>query len=152
MNNASPEQEYLKSLTLLFVEDEELTREIFSEFLSRLVGVLITAKNGAEGLDAWREHYPDIIITDIQMPVMDGLAMLREIRNIDKYKSVPVFIMTAYEEGDYLHQAIPLDVFEYVTKPLESDKFIESLLKCARHLLNEKNFRQARYEVVDRDS
>jgi len=152
MNNATPEREYLKTLTLLFVEDEELTREMFSEFLARLVGVLFTAKNGAEGLDACREHCPDIIITDIQMPVMDGLTMLREIRTLDKCKSIPVFVMTAYEEVDYLNRTFPLGVFEYVSKPLETGKFTESLFTCARHLLNEKKLGQARNEVVDSDS
>ncbi|MEI6827481.1 MAG: response regulator [Desulfuromonadales bacterium] len=82
MNNASPERDHLKSLTLLYVEDEELTREIFSEFLTRLVGVLITAKNGAEGLDAYREHCPDIVITDIQMPVMDGYELFGKLKKL----------------------------------------------------------------------
>ncbi|HIJ86294.1 MAG TPA: response regulator [Desulfuromonadales bacterium] len=148
MNNASPERDYLKSLTLLYVEDEELTREIFSEFLTRLVGVLITAKNGAEGLDAYREHCPDIVITDIQMPVMDGMTMMQEIRTLDTFKSVPIFIMTAFDQVDYLKRSIPLGVCEYVFKPLDPDKFTESLLSCSRRLLEEKKLRQAQDEVV----
>ena len=148
MSNTSQEREYLKSLTLLYVEDEELTREIFSEFLSRLVGVLITAQNGAEGLEAYREHNPDIIITDIQMPVMDGLAMIREIRDLEKIKSVPIFVMTAFEEVEYLKRSIPLGAFEYVVKPLDTGTFTESLLACARHLLEKKTQHQAQDEIV----
>jgi PAS domain S-box-containing protein len=148
MNNASQEREYLKSLTLLYVEDEELTREIFSEFLSRLVGVLITAQNGAEGLKAYREQSPDIVITDIQMPVMDGMTMIREIRDLDKIKSVPIFVMTAIDQVDYLKRSIPLGVCEYVFKPLDPGKFTESLLICSHRLLEEKNLRQAQNEVL----
>ncbi|MFZ4855804.1 MAG: ATP-binding protein [Desulfuromonadaceae bacterium] len=148
MNTISPEREYLKSLTLLYVEDEEFTREIFSEFLSRLVGVLITAKNGAEGLDAYRKHRPDIVITDVQMPVMDGMTMMREIRTLDEYKPVPIFVMTAFDQVDYLKRSIPLGVCEYVFKPLDPGKFTESLLICSRRLLEEKKLRQAREEVV----
>ena len=96
MNDVAEVQEYLKRLTVLCVEDEEGSREMCSQFLSRLVGIVVTAQNGAEALDAWRHHKPDIIITDIQMPVMDGLAMLDEIRCIDR--EVPVIIMSAFEE------------------------------------------------------
>lgn len=148
MNNASPERDYLKSLTLLYVEDDELTREIFSEFLSRLVGVLITAENGAEGLNAYQEHNPDIVITDIQMPVMDGMTMIHEIRTLDTFKPIPIFVMTAFDQVEYLKRSIPLDVCEYVFKPLDSAKFTESLLACSRRLLEEKKLRQAQDEVV----
>ena len=65
----------LKRLTVLYVEDDELTREMYSQFLTRMVGVLITAKDGKEGLVAYHEHKPDVIITDITMPVIDGLEM-----------------------------------------------------------------------------
>ena len=119
MNSLSPDQEYLKSLTLLYVEDENNTRKMGSEFLSRLVGMLITAKNGAEGLNAYREHNPDIVITDIQMPIMDGLTMIQKIRDLDNNRLVPVLVMSAFEQIDYLKRSIPLGAFDYVVKPLE---------------------------------
>ncbi len=142
MNSVSTDQEYLKNLTVLYVEDEDTTRKMCGEFLSRLVGVLVTAKNGAEGLSAYRECKPDIIITDIQMPVMDGFAMVREIRKLDDEKSTPIFVMTAFEQLDYLKSSINLGAFEYVVKPVDADKFTESLLECARRLLVENNLRQ----------
>ena len=129
-------QEHLKRLTVLFVEDGRASRELRSAFLSRLVGVLVTAINGAEGLDAWRQHKPDIIITDIQMPVMDGLAMLQEIRSVDR--AVPVIILSAFEEPEYLKQSIDLGVSGYVVKPVGVSRFTEALLKCAQGLLLEK--------------
>ena len=73
----------LSRLTVLYVEDEEVTRELYSLFLSSIVGVLITAENGAEGLKAYHRHQPDIIITDIMMPVMDGLEMLKQVRTLN---------------------------------------------------------------------
>ncbi len=148
MNSLSPDQEYLKSLTLLYVEDENNTREMGSEFLSRLVGMLITAKNGAEGLNAYREHNPDIVITDIQMPIMDGLTMIQKIRDLDNNTYVPVLVMSAFEQIDYLKRSIPLGAFDYVVKPLEPDKFTATLLACARHLLEKKTMHQAHDEIV----
>ena len=136
MNFSTEVRAYLKSLTVLFVEDEADVREQSRQFLSRLVGVLITAENGSEGLAAYREQKPDIIVTDIQMPVMDGLAMLQEIRSVDTW--VPVIMLTAFEATDYLKRSINLGVSGYVIKPIEIAKFIESLLKCARSLLVEK--------------
>ena len=134
---------HLKSLTVLYVEDEETTREIGSEFLSRLVGIVIKANNGEDGLKAYREHNPDIVITDIQMPVMDGLAMLREIRALDQGRSVPFIILTAFEEVEFLEKSIDLGVCKYVIKPVDIGKFQESLLECAHRLLVKKILRQA---------
>ncbi len=135
-------QAYLKRLTVLCVEDEEFSREICCEILSRLVGVLITAQNGAEGLEAWRQHKPDIIITDIQMPVMDGLSMLQEIRSVDQV--VPVIIMSAFEETEYLMRSIDLGVSGYAIKPINVSRITEALLKCAQGLLIENKLHQSR--------
>ena len=132
-------QKYLKSLTVLYVEDDDTIREMCSEFLARLVGILITAENGSKGLEAWRQHNPDIIVTDIRMPVMDGMSMLQEIRKHDT--SVPVIIMSAFEDSHYLKRSIDLGVSGYVVKPVELDKFTKLLLKCAHSLQMETKVR-----------
>ena len=127
---------YLKSLSVLYVEDDEATRELGGELLTRLIGVLITANDGLGGLNAYREHNPDIIITDIQMPVMDGLTMLQEIRSLDK--CIPVIVLSASEESEHLQNSINLGANGYVIKPINIAKMIESLQECARKLLLEK--------------
>ena len=132
VNDVTEIKSYLKRLTVLYVEDEEESREQCSEFLTRLAGVLVTAHNGAEGLDAWRQHKPDIVITDIRMPVMDGLTMLQEIRSGDR--TVPVIILSAFEEPEYLKRSIDLGVSGYVVKPVDVGRFTEVLLKCAQTL------------------
>ena len=137
MNNVSSEREFLKSLTVLYVEDEEFTREIFSNFMVRIFGEVVTAKNGVEGLAAYREQSPDIVITDIEMPLMDGIAMIKEIRNLDAHKSVPIFVMTAVEQVEYLQRSSSLGGCEYVFKPLDPGNFAESLFTCARRLLED---------------
>ena len=135
-------QLYLKNLTVLYVEDDESTRTMCAEFLSRLVGVLIIAENGTEGLEAWRRRKPDIIITDVQMPEMDGLAMLQEIRDVDQ--SVPAIILSAFEESHLLKRSIDLGVYGYVFKPVDPDRLSELLLRCARNLMVEAKLVQAR--------
>ena len=128
------EAEYLKSLTLLYVEDEELTREMFTLFLGRLVKNLVIAANGAEGLKAFQEHAPDMIITDVNMPVMDGMTMVREIRNLESGAEVPIIVLSAHEEANYLKSAIPLGMLEYLVKPVNSGALVQLLRKSAGEL------------------
>lgn len=91
-------------LKVLYVEDEIIVREPFAEMLSRRVQKVYTAENGEQGLKLYQEFKPDIIITDIKMPVMDGLTMVDRIRATDK--QIPVIITTASEFKDYLKKAL----------------------------------------------
>ena len=136
MNINRLDQDFLKNLTVLYVEDDTDTREQFSEFLRRPVGTLITAANGVEGLEAFKMNAPDIVVTDILMPQMDGLTMAHEIRGIDS--AVPIVVITAFEQTDYLMRAINIGVDKYVTKPVNSYLLFECLLECAHRLRAEE--------------
>lgn len=70
----------LKKLKILYVEDDELIRENTQEILERKCDNVVSAENGLEGLKLYEEIEPDIIITDIQMPKMDGLSMIKKIK------------------------------------------------------------------------
>gem|GEM_PF-1222316 len=120
---AKQDLDQLKRLTVLYVEDDDDTREQYRLFLSRIVGVLITAKDGAEGLAAYHEHRPDIIITDLKMPVMDGEAMLKEMRTLTP--SIPAIVLSAFELNDVLRQS---DNFGVLTKPV-SGKLLEETIR-----------------------
>ena len=123
----------LSRLTVLYVEDEEMTRELYSLFLSSLVGELITAKDGAEGLAAYHKHHPDIIITDIMMPVMDGLEMLKQLRTLNT--TIPVIVLSALETSDSLNQSNDFGALRYEMKTLSRTKLKVTLLECADGLL-----------------
>jgi len=139
---------HLKNLTVLFVEDDEAARDMGKEFLSRFVGAIITAKNGVEGLAAYLKQSPDIVITDIQMPIMDGLALMREIRNSENQKPVPIFVMTGFDQLGYLKDSVNLGAYEYMLKPLNFVMFTKSLMGCARRLLAENKYLQTQEELV----
>jgi len=132
MTNVTMDEEYLKTLTLLYVEDDADCRTQISEFLRRSVGTLISAVNGAEGLDLFITHKPHIVVTDIIMPVMDGLSMTEAILKCDP--SVPVVALTAFDDSRYLMRAINMGIEKYVTKPVESELLYNCLLACAHHL------------------
>ena len=133
------DQEFLKTLTVLYVEDDNDTRQQFSEFLRRPVGTLITAADGVEGLQAFKNHGPDIVVTDILMPRMDGLNMAHEILEITP--SVPIIVVTAFEQTDYLMRAINSGIEKYVTKPVNSFLLFETLLECAHRLRAEQQLK-----------
>ncbi|MEI7816973.1 MAG: response regulator, partial [Desulfuromonadales bacterium] len=122
----------LKNLTVLYVEDDEVTREMYSLFLTDLVGKLITAKDGAEGLAAYHKHQPDIIITDIMMPVMDGLEMLKHVHTSNT--SIPAIVLSAVETSDRLNQPQDFGVVRHESKSLSRTKLKVTLLECAHEL------------------
>lgn len=146
MNINRLDQDFLKKLTVLYVEDDGDTREQFREFLKRPVGTLISAANGVEGLEAFTAHSPDIVVTDILMPQMDGLTMSYEIRGISP--TVPIIVLTAFEQTDYLMRAINIGVDKYVTKPVNSYLLFECLLECAHRLRAEEQLKLARQREI----
>jgi len=118
--------EKLKTLKLLFVEDEEDLIEIITDTLNKLNANFLTACNGEEALKIIDENDDiSVIITDINMPVMNGLDMIEEL-NKNKV-DIPIIIMSAHTELDYLNKAKELGVSDYLLKPFDFIKFIELL-------------------------
>jgi DNA-binding response OmpR family regulator len=127
-------QKKFKNLTLLYVEDEPLIRQNAVEYLSRICNNVLEAKNGIEALDIYRERQPDIIISDIKMPKVNGLEMAEVIRRTDK--NTPIIIATAHTETHYLLKAVELQLIKYIVKPITSLKLTEAL-NMAYHCLEE---------------
>lgn len=126
----------LKTASLLYVEDEEDIREQMSHFLKKRVGRLYTASNGREGLNVFERSRPDVVLTDIKMPVMNGLEMTEAIRDIDP--DVPVIVTTAFNEQDYFMKAIETGIDKYVLKPVKPDELMETLEKTASVLVQRR--------------
>jgi len=140
--------EFLRSLTVLYVEDDDEVREQLAQFLRRRVSQLLIATNGQEGLATYREEKPDLIITDILMPVMDGLSMAEQIRENDK--TTPIVVTTAFERQDYLIRSIDVGIDKYVVKPVRTDQLLAALHKCANVLRSEILLRESeeRYRMM----
>jgi len=119
----------LLDLSVLYVEDEAAPREEIAVFLKRRIKKLVTATNGEEGLARFHEERPDLVVTDIRLPVMDGLKMARTMRN--EYRGIPIIVTTAYTETPYMVEAIDIAVDQYVIKPIDTDKLTAALEKCA---------------------
>ncbi|EKZ7240097.1 response regulator transcription factor [Campylobacter jejuni] len=121
-----------KELIILVVEDEVKTRESMINILSERFSKVIGAQNGDEGLKKFKKFKPDLVITDIAMPIMDGLDMAREIKEISD--DVPIVILSAYSEKERLLRSIDIGIDKYLIKPVD----IEELFKVLDYLIGEK--------------
>jgi signal transduction histidine kinase len=128
----SPDEAWLATLTVLYVEDDETTRVQLARFLRRRVGCVVEASNGREGVACFRATRPSLVVTDIEMPEMDGLTMVEEIRRLDP--NVPIVVTTAFEQIGYLRRSIDAGVDKFVTKPIEVEKLETALAACAHRL------------------
>jgi len=106
-------------ITLLYVEDDVQLRGLYGEVFQNKVKHLIIAENGEEGLKAFMNDSPDIVLTDIRMPVMSGIEMSRHIRQIDK--KIPIIMTSGSSESEFLFQAIELGVTRYILKPFQHE-------------------------------
>lgn len=131
--------QYLKQIKILYVEDNKDIKEEIEFFLSNKVKELYVAENGQEGLDLYEQHKPDLIVTDIQMPIMNGIDMISQIR--DENDNIPIIIATAFNDAEYLQKAIGLNVNHYLTKPINLFSLVELLIKFSKeiNLKNENN-------------
>ncbi len=133
MQTAEP---HIKDISILYVEDEDVIREGYARALNRISNHVRLASNGKDGLKMFKEEKPDIVISDIRMPVMDGIEMLHKIKEIDPGCSV--IFTTAHNDNHYLLQALDLHVDAYLQKPVEKNILKSKIEKLATSILNEK--------------
>ncbi|WP_458700006.1 response regulator transcription factor [Sulfurospirillum sp. 1307] len=128
MNKQKDFLERLKTLSILYVEDEEGIRKKMADSLSYYAKEVFEASNGLAGYEIYKEKKPDIIFTDILMPVMDGIALVKKIRDEDK--TTPIVMVTAHTDKEYLLSAVELHLEQYIVKPISLKDLKESLKKC----------------------
>ena len=115
-------------ISLLYVEDEAATREQVSRVLSSRGYRLTVAENGEQGIDCFRKQLPDIVLTDIMMPRMNGLEMARKMRALSP--EIQVVCMTAFSDTSYLIEAIDIGINQFVLKPVEFNRLFVALDRC----------------------
>jgi DNA-binding response OmpR family regulator len=115
-----------KKLTLLYAEDEQLTRKDHISYLhSRYDFTIYEANNGVEALEIYKNKMPDIVLSDLTMPNMDGFELVKEIRKISQHTKI--IILTAHSERDKLIQALDLHVVNYLIKPINRTKLTHAI-------------------------
>ena len=116
----------INELNLLIVEDSDDIREIISTTFSKICNSISTAKDGEEGLSKFKELQPDIILTDIRMPNMDGNEMIEEIKNINP--NMPIIAISGH--GKIIPATDKADMV--LEKPIKFDKLLEHMHSLTR--------------------
>ena len=134
--------EQIREATLLYVEDDDSSREATTLFLTRRFPGLdiIVAENGRRGLELFAIHKPEMILTDLLMPEMDGISLSREIRELDK--NARIIVLTATSDTDSIIEAIDIGIRHYVLKPVKIEKLVSAIEQCLDSIRLENQLRQ----------
>jgi two-component system response regulator YesN len=133
-------------MVLYLVDDEKKTRDSMMEFVPWAeIGItkIIPAKNGVEALEHMQEDVPDIILSDIMMPKMDGISFAEEVRNM--YPDCIIIFLSGYADKDNLKSAISLEAFQFIEKPVE----IDVLIQTVRHAVERINVQNQKKNHVN---
>jgi YesN/AraC family two-component response regulator len=126
-------------IAVLYVEDEPMTRETVSAMLERQIKTVYQAADGKEGLAIFKARKPEVVITDIRMPVMGGLDMAREIRALAP--RTHIIVTTAHNDAAFFLDAIDIGIDQYVLKPVGRDRLFAAIRKCQEVLSLERTIK-----------
>jgi len=119
---------YSKKLRVLYVEDDQETRESTVSLFENFFDFITVAVNGQEGLEKFREGEYDLIFSDINMPVMGGFEMIKNIRAQDE--EVVIITISAHDKESFRDEIDRYDVAQYIIKPFYFERLIEALQIC----------------------
>ena len=116
----------LKNITILLAEDEKALSKLMKDAIGEYFNEFIVVNNGEKALQAYEKYKPHIVISDILMPKLTGLELLKKLR--EKDENLPIILLSAYSDTSKLLQAIDNGVSKYFIKPLDPDELLEYLL------------------------
>jgi CheY-like chemotaxis protein len=116
---------YLNNTTVMYVEDDLATQKLIEKILNRYCKEGFVANDGVEGLALYKKILPNIVLSDIVMPNMNGIKMSEKIRELNPKQIISLF--TAYNEPEFKEKALELNIDAYIMKPLDEKQFFTSL-------------------------
>lgn len=120
----------MTSYKVLVVEDSPTMRQLIVFALKRIRGFqIVEANDGVDGLKKLSAEKFDLILTDINMPIMDGLKLVSMVRNDPNYKDTPIIVITTEGATEDRERALALGANEYITKPIQTMKILETVKK-----------------------
>jgi len=125
----------LKDLKVLLVEDEEKLASLLKSSIGDYFYSFSIANDGKDGVDKFIKVLPDIVISDIMMPKLDGLQMAQKIKKMNP--NVPIIILSAFSEKEKLLNAIDVGVVKYFIKPFDPDELLEYLNTLSKNIQSE---------------
>ena len=136
---------YSKNLNVLYVEDDVDLQKHSKELFDALFKSVSTADNGAEALKKYKDEPFDVVISDVKMPIMNGLKLTQEIKNIDPRQSV--IITSAYDDSDDLLKFINLNISQFIQKPVKTETMLRTIYEVSKNIVNENMIETYRKEL-----
>ncbi len=114
----------------LVVEDSKTMRKMLAESLARIPGMeVVEAENGLVGIRALAAQLFDLVVTDVNMPVMDGLKFVRHVRSDPRHEKTPIVIITTESSSNDRDRALALGANAYIEKPIQAPRVIRAVKK-----------------------
>jgi len=137
---------HLKSLTLLCVEDNKTTQVLYTAILEDLCKEILFANDGEDGYNQFTSQSADIIISDFEMPKLNGFEMVEKIRNIDK--DIPIIFVSAIEDVELFKASLHIGINYFVSKPFDTQEIIYSLQKASKLLIDQKYIKEQKSKEI----
>ena len=119
---------------VLYVEDDLILQKETKRLLERMFKSVDVANDGQEGLEAFAKERYDLVLSDIEMPIVNGLEMSKKMKMMEP--SIPIIVISAYSNTEYLIDAISIGIDYYVLKPIQMPRFIDTLYQVCTHIDN----------------
>lgn len=123
------------SYSVLYAEDDENVRKNYVLFLEKYFDKIYEASDGLEALNLYKDKKPNILLLDITMPELNGLEVIKKIREVDK--ETPIIVLSAHSHKEYLFEAIKLNLVDYLIKPINRNEFKEVIESSIKRLEND---------------
>jgi len=136
-------------MKILVIDDEKPTLSMFKLFLTAYGYEVITAENGEQGLSLFKENLPEIVFTDIRMPGIDGLEVLRQIRRM--HQPSQVIIITGHGDMEKAMEALDLEASDFINKPVERQALNSALVRAEKRALRAEN-QEFEFKLVQKDA
>ena len=120
----------MKQATILVADDEQNLRRVLAAHLLKAGYQVLTADDGQNALDILEKQEVNVVVTDLKMPGLDGMEVLRQVQQ--KFPGIPVLILTAHGTVDNAVQAVKAGAFDYITKPFDKNELLSTIAKAAR--------------------
>ncbi len=123
------------SYSVLYAEDDESVRKNYVLYLEKYFNKIYEASDGLEALNLYKDKKPNILLLDITMPQLNGLEVIRKIREVDQ--TTPIIVLSAHSHKEYLFEAIKLNLVDYLIKPINRNEFKEVIENSFKRLKND---------------
>ncbi|MBE9525505.1 MAG: response regulator [Proteobacteria bacterium] len=130
---------FFQNRSVLYAEDDVVSRTLYADHLSHYFNTLFIAENGQQAIELYREKKPDIVILDINMPLLSGLDVSKIIRRNDK--QTKIILLTARNDKEALLKAIELGLTTYLEKPVKREQLEQALLKLSEQFDDKKKIK-----------